>query len=763
MKSLAAILAEEPLESLCALAHGWGTKPPSQTDADSRLALERAMRDTIASRFVWERLDDDERRVLFSIVGPSARNWVLVEALSERARLDADAVAAALERLLVRRVVFAETARVQGGELVGQRVTFYGYVVPRNTQAEIAEKPIVYVPTELATGLYTTGRELFVAHADRSQMTLDELLAPYRQGDLDQIGRRFGLTLHAYYSRNEVRAAIAENLQQAEAVRYALARIEPRAREVYEWLRERDGRAPVAALREHRQVDDPALCALLHTLEDYALAFDTFSGGKRMLFIPQETLANLRRAEVRPQVKVGLRTCAEPHAVQPADTPFLWDLAVLVAASHHQEIELTRAGALPKRAAQRLLPLFASQRARRDGDEALGYVELLKLEAQDLGLIATPSCGGCARARLTPGAKLDSWARHDRVMQARRLLRRWPSDRWWQDAPGAHYREWLAFYLDIPIAREAVLRLLRGCQPGVWYSLASFRATIRGSDPYVLRPTQRYAGEAGFKLADDLREQWETTDGEIVAGMFRSTLYELGIVALGYDCERVPTASERVNPDAFMLTELGAEVLTSELSASSQPLARSLVVQPNFQVLLMEPYMPSLYWLLRIATLEQVGRVSRFTLTREALDRGLTGGASIEEVVGFLRKHAQKTLPQNVVYTLHDWARQHRERVLEPWGLVAPDETVAREVVTSPQLRAFQLKNIGALVAVPPEASLKELRRALERTGYLALFSNIEDFFAAATGLPSRRRNSASVSRTNHRGATTGGAAITGI
>ncbi len=763
MRSLSAILAEEPLESLCALAHRWGTEAPSQIDADSRLRLERAMRDTIASRFVWERLDDAERRVLFAIVGPSARNWVLVEALGDRARLDADAVAAALEQLIVRRLVFAETARVQGGELVGQRVTFYGYVVPRNTQAEIVEKPIAYVPTELATGLYTTGRELFVAHADRSQMTLDELLAPYRQGDLDQIGRRFGLTLHAYYSRNEVRAAIAENLQQAEAVRYALARIEPRARAAYEWLRERNGRAPVAALREHHRLDGSALCALLHTLEDYALAFDTFSGGERMLFIPQETLANLRRAEVRPQVKVGLRTCGEPRAVQPADTPFLWDLAVLVAASHHQEIELTRAGALPKRAAQRLLPLFASERARRDDDEALSYVELLKLEAQDLGLIATPSCSDRSRARLAPGAKLDSWARHDRVMQARRLLRRWPIDRWWQDAPGANYREWLAFYLEIPIAREAVLRLLKGCQPGVWYSLASFRATIRGSDPYVLRPTQRYAGEAGFKLADDLREQWETTDGEIVAGMFRSTLYELGIVAIGYDGDRVPTAEERVNPDAFMLTELGAEVLTSELSASSQPSARSLVVQPNFQVLLMEPFMPALYWLLRFATLEQVGRVSRFALTREALDRGLAGGASIEEVVGFLRKHAQKTLPQNVVYTLHDWARQHRERVLEPWGLVAPDETMAREVVTSPQLRAFQLKNIGALVAVPPEASLKELRRALERTGYLALFSNIEDFFAAATGLPSRRRSAPRGSGANHRSAPAGGAAITGV
>ncbi|HEX6819618.1 MAG TPA: helicase-associated domain-containing protein [Ktedonobacterales bacterium] len=750
MKSLSAILMDEPLEVLRTLACWWGAEVPEQDirredgreDDEVRLRLERAMRDSIASRFVWEQLGETERRVLFAVIGPSARNWVPVETLADRAHLDPADAEKGLARLVEQRLAFAETARVQAGDLVGQRAAFYGYVVPRNTQAPIEEKVIVYVPTELATGLYTTGRELFAPHADRSQMSLDELLMPYRQGDLDQIGRRFGLTLQAYYSRNEVRAAMAENLQQAEAVRYALARVEPRLRETYEWLRERDGRASVAALREHLHLSDPALSALLHSLEEYALAFDGFSEGERILFIPRETLANLRRAEVRPQAKVGLAQCGEPRAVQPGDTPFLWDLAVLVAASHSQEIELTRSGSLPKRAAQRVLPLLAGPRARRSDEEALGYVELLKAESQDLGLLATPSLSSRTRARLTPGAKLDSWARHDLVMQARRLLRRWPMDRWWTDLPGANYTEWMAFYLEAPIAREAVLELLRKCKPGVWYSLSSFRATIRGDDPYVLRPSQRYAGESGFKLADDLRTQWEHTDGELIAGIFRSTLYELGIVALGYDLDSVPSADDDVNPDAFMLTELGVEVLTSELSATQQPSSRAIVVQPNFQVLLMEPYMPGLYGLLRFATVEQMGRVSRFSLTRESLERALASGASVEEITSFLGKHAHKSLPQNVVYSLRDWARQYRERLMEPWTLVARDETAAREVVTAPQLRSFQLQNIGSLVSVPPEASLHELWHALERSGYLKVFSNIEDFVAAATGLPRRRRNS---------------------
>lgn len=742
MKSLSVILADEPLGSLRDLAGWWGTELPATDTAEARQKLERAMRDTIAARFVWEHLTEDERRVLFAIAGPSARNWCLVEGIAERARLDTAETEAILHRLVERHLVFVEAAKVQGTELIGQRVTFYGYSSPRNTQAVIEEKLIAYVPTELVTSLYASGREIFISHADRSDKTMDELLMPYRQGDLDQIGRRFGLSVQAYYSRNEVRAAIAENLTQAEAVRYALARVDARVRETYDWLRGRGGRASVDALRSYLHVNEWEISSLIHAFEEYALAFDTFSEGERVLFLPKETLENLRRADGRPHAAVGLQKLETPASVRPADTTFVWDITVLVAAAYAQDIELTRSGTLPKRAAQRLTPLLLGERARRSEREALDYVELLKLQAHDLGLVVAAPSTARQRSRLTPGIKLDSWARHDLVMQVRRLFRRWPSDRWWTDMPGAGYHDFHSFYIEIPLAREMVTRLLKRCQAGVWYSLDSFRATLQSDDPYVLRPSQRCAGEAGFKLAEELRAHWDATDGEIITGMFRSTLYDLGMVALGYDREVVPAANELVDPDSFMLTELGAEVLAGEQSASQMFSSRTLVVQPNFQVLLMEPYMPAIYWLLRFASLDQMGRVSRFTLTREALRRGMEDGASIEEVLRFLQTHSQKSLPQNVIYTLRDWARQSVEVPLPRITLLeVNDEALAGELVTSPKLRAYRLRRVGPkAVAVPPETSLSDLYRTLTRLGYAQkLRSGLEDLVAAA--LPSRRRS----------------------
>jgi hypothetical protein len=747
MKSLSVILADEPRSSLRSLAGWWGAEPPATESVEARQKLERAMRDTIAARFVWEHLTEDERRVLFAVAGPSARNWRLVESIPEHVHLDATETEAILGRLVERRLVFLEMAKVQGAELIGQRVTFYGYSAPRNTQMAIEEKLIAYVPTELVTSLYASGRELFISHADRSDKTMDELLMPYRQGDLDQIGRRFGLSVQSYYSRNEVRAAIAENLTQAEAVRFALGRVDARAQSVYDWLRGRGGRASLSALRGYLHLSEWELSALIHMLEDYALAFDTFSEGERVLFIPKETLANLRRAEGRPHTSVGLHEIGQPRSIRPADTTFVWDVAVLVAASYAQDIELTRSGTLPKRAAQRLRPVLLGERSQRSEREALDYVELLKQQAADLGLVLAPPSTARQRSRLAPGAKLDSWARHDLVMQVRRMFRRWPADRWWTDMPGANYHDFHSFYVEIPLAREMVARLLKQCRAGVWYSLDSFRATLQGDDPYVLRPSQRCAGEAGFKLAEELRAHWNETDGEIITGMFRSTLYDLGMVALGYDREVVPAAGELVNPDSFMLTELGAEVLAGEQSASQMLSPRALVVQPNFQVLLMEPYMPAIYWLVRFASLEQMGRVSRFTLTREALHRGMADGTPVEDVLRFLQTHSQKSLPQNVIYTLRDWARQsqtHEAPQQRVMLLEVSDEALASELVTSPKLRAFRLRRVGPkVVAVPPETSLGDLHRTLTRLGYAKkLRSGIEELVSATLPAPRRARRS---------------------
>lgn len=773
MQSLAGILASRDLDELQMIAALWGVQPPRGVDMGSVNRLESSIRDVISARFVWEQLDKDERAVLYAVLGPSARNWCLIEQLPEKTRLEPEQVRGLLERLKRRRLVLEQLAKVQGSELYGQRAVYFGYTFNRPANLPIENKAIAYVPTEIATVLYAAGREIFSPQGDRSQKSLDEILMPYRQGDLDQIGRRYGLVVQSYSSRNDVRQAMAANLCQADAVRYALSRLEPGLRDLYDALLKHDGRLPMREVRRISGLDGPALSAMLHTLEEFAIAFDSFSEGRRVLFIPCETLENVRRAATRPRIEAGLRACAEPRTIVPANPTFLWDMALFVATIHQQEVELTRSDALHKRVAMKLLPLLSSPRAQSVGEEqAISYLEMLKQEARELGLVAVAPLAEQAaepakppakarakaasqndepRGRLVPGPKLESWGQYDLAGQARRIFRRWPADRWWVDQLGASYKSWHAHYLDMGAAREAVQKALRTCEPGVWYTLASLRATIQGDDPFVLRPVQRFAGEAGFKMADQLREHWEETDGEVITGIVRSSLAEMGLVALGYSRERAPAPNEIVNPDAFLLTELGAAALGIEPSSPEQittlvdaassngqaanclpkadafagpACAQPLIIQPNFEILVMEPCMPALYTLPRYAVLEQIGRVSRFTLTREALLRGLAGGLALDDILAFLEQRSQKSLPQNIAYTLRDWARQYKEvRVTKVILLDVDDEALAAQLANSSKLAAMGLRRLGpTALAVPGDANLRELHRILKKLGVSVKF-----------------------------------------
>ncbi|GAC1354196.1 MAG: hypothetical protein NVSMB38_31990 [Ktedonobacteraceae bacterium] len=163
------------------------------------------------------------------------------------------------------------------------------------------------------------------------------------------------------------------------------------------------------------------------------------------------------------------------------------------------------------------------------------------------------------------------------------------------------------------------------------------------------------------------REKWmQSGDGRLYTALLCSTLYEVGLVSLGY------TTSDDADPDSFQLTSFGASVLADEGvpthggrdDAVVEGEERVLVVQPSFEILLLQEDVALLYQLLQWAEVQHVGPVSTFTLTQRALLRGLAMGISVEAVLGTLRRRGQKALPQNVEYTLREWSKHYKEAKL---------------------------------------------------------------------------------------------------
>ena len=71
-----------------------------------------------------------------------------------------------------------------------------------------------------------------------------------------------------------------------------------------------------------------------------------------------------------------------------------------------------------------------------------------------------------------------------------------------------------------------------------------------------------------------MRTKWNSCEGEYYTGLLSSSLFELGIVALGYQQADPSEVSGPKNPDAFMLTDLGFAAI-SNLSTDPKPAAKA--------------------------------------------------------------------------------------------------------------------------------------------------------------------------------------------
>ena len=433
--------------------------------------------------------------------------------------------------------------------------------------------------------------------------------------------------------------------------------------------------------------------------------------------------------EVVPAGLVALET--PPQTIRQGDTLMLYDLATIIGAMFQQNIEPTQAGRVPKRISSKLQPMLQLKprvQAYYDDDTT---IDMLFTLAQKLELVklSKKSSADTIKPRYEQGSLFEQWSQMHVVGQTHDLLEYWLKSQQWADVAGVNFDPSSSYYMDIMAGRKAVLSQLSKCTPGRWYTIASFLRTMKAQNPYALRPRQSDIGLAGFRSGKSALANWYKCDGEIIIGMLSSTLHELGIVALGYQQPDLPGKGNPANPDAFMLTDLASAVLSTEVEPQStigEPAtSRNLIVQPNFELLLLQPDLPTVFGLLPFAQINQIGMVSRLTLTRNAVLRALEAGKNIDHTMQILEQSSQKELPQNVVYTLRDWTKLYKEvNISQVLLLDVPSEALANEIFSSPKLKALGIRRLGPCVlAVNNDTSLQELRRALDKEGIVVRIS----------------------------------------
>ena len=200
--------------------------------------------------------------------------------------------------------------------------------------------------------------------------------------------------------------------------------------------------------------------------------------------------------------------------------------------------------------------------------------------------------------------------------------------------------------------RRVLLRLLRRTEPMLWQEAAVLPFLSRGAYLAQLDTAQaaeffatRFSG-GGYTPTETLQQLcWN------LLIWVKKRLYPLGVVDLGMQGGRLV---------ALRLSQLGAELLDAEPAADAGGTRSSLIVQPDFEVLVFsgDDVHDVVHLFDRFSRRIKSDHVHQFKLEQQTVRAGLEEGLTIGEILQELTDRARVPIPQNVLYSLEEWGQK---------------------------------------------------------------------------------------------------------
>ncbi len=260
--------------------------------------------------------------------------------------------------------------------------------------------------------------------------------------------------------------------------------------------------------------------------------------------------------------------------------------------------------------------------------------------------------------------------------------------------------------------RHILISLTKRIEAGVWYDLMYLPFIARNNylcrlDELAVEEHFSSGGGASHRAGEDLqRMAWN------LVSWLRKRFHILGLVDLGYD--------GRGHPVAMRLTPSGARVLGIEGPGHATVGTAHLVVTPDFEIVLLpsEDDAQVVHDLDRFADRTGTGDLKQFKLSSDSIRRGLLDGMSLARMLDTLELNSRTPIPQNVIYSLRDWAAQagllHLDAELVVQG---SDEVVFEQFLRDPGVRPYVQRRCGdkraQLKAGPSPARMRTLLREL--------------------------------------------------
>lgn len=682
MRNLLGRLLDRPPRSLTTIAQFWDVELRGREAHEDIGRLYRVLTDPWSFALAWESLPPLERAIVASLASDDAA--ASVEEIASRVDAPPDEVLPALRRLYRAGLLYQEQPR----EEPGLTPTPERFFLPREL-AHLTQR----LQAERKRGL---PREQDAA----------ALLEWFDDAELAAIAQQLGYrVIPAVAMRPELVAYVAPRIGNADVIRDSVRALDPTAARLWSWITERDGIADPIAARQELGLSMQALRHALHALERRGLVWRGYDADGALRAVVPDIVRRPTRAPAAPPpplVAVDPALVEVPEWVPVAAAA--WDLLTLlrdVVAGRARWRRGERGGTGLRHLAPRLW--------LRAGDlPPTGYVSFLVRLAEAEGLLA-PAGGGVVADRLR------SWTRLDFPAQMRRLVAHWRQAAEW---PEGDERDALQVWGgDWPGFRQHLLQALGALDPETWYTLDSVTTRFAAEFPNALGA--HFTAAASYEAGEESPEARRRAVVRLAAAVTLTTAGAwLGLIEVARAQRRGTVL--RVRPDLGWLVD-------ESLDPPEEPAlgGQTLVVQPNFEVLLLRPAPRHVWALSAFTALERLDRVTIYRLTRESVEDGLASGLTLERMVRYLEQEGGEPLPQAVAYAMAEWVREYRRVRVRRALLLQPDDQGSLDEIEAALraggLRVERLAGERLLVPLPAgdEAAtdrVEEILRELGRT-----------------------------------------------
>ncbi len=377
-------------------------------------------------------------------------------------------------------------------------------------------------------------------------------------------------------------------------------------------------------------------------------------------------------------------------------------ISQFLAFARKSEVELTQAGAIYRRTQRQLLSIFGRA---EDDDEATASSH----DNPAAGLHPDPLdfIFDYCRSR-------DLCEIRDEVLVATQKAAGWMSMPVWD-----RREDLLAFWRESRVSWDvdvqAVLSVLMSLPDDSWVDL---RALFKEVEPMA---SDLFRGSLRRRLEQKV-VRYLTLQGLLLIGEAAGTTV-CRLTPLGYALLNGTGPVEDVQPEAAFL------------------------VQPDFEMLVPARVDTALLWRIEeVADLVKPDWMMVYRLSRKSVYRALRMGARVEDILSLLEEHATNELPQNVAFSVHDWAAAYgRIRFATAFTMQVDSGALADELVASRTVGRFILGRLSPTILVIDRRNHADLIAALEAEGYMpspgviTLGSSAEQWTEADIVMPADR------------------------